>query len=66
MGAYRNLLHRLEASLPAGVALEYVGRDSRAVPATGSFEVHQQEENAILEGALAIQASSAALSVAQA
>ncbi|HUS64371.1 MAG TPA: 2-oxoglutarate dehydrogenase E1 component [Kofleriaceae bacterium] len=64
MGAYRNLRHRLEGSLPDGVALEYVGRDSRAVPATGSFEVHQQEENAILDGALAIPASSAALSVA--
>ncbi len=53
MGAWRNLLHRFEASLPSGVALEYVGRDSRAVPATGSFEVHQQEEAAILEAALA-------------
>ncbi len=53
MGAWRNLLHRFEASLPGGVALEYVGRDSRAVPATGSFEVHQQEEAAILEAALA-------------
>jgi 2-oxoglutarate dehydrogenase E1 component len=53
MGAWRNLVHRFEASLPAGVALDYVGRDSRAVPATGSFEVHQEEEAAILEAALA-------------
>jgi 2-oxoglutarate dehydrogenase E1 component len=53
MGAWRNLLHRFEASLPRGVVLEYIGRDSRAVPATGSFEVHQQEEAAILEAALA-------------
>jgi 2-oxoglutarate dehydrogenase E1 component len=52
MGAWRNLLHRLEASLPAGVPLQYAGRDSRAVPATGSFDVHQQEENAILDAAL--------------
>ncbi|HTE55516.1 MAG TPA: 2-oxoglutarate dehydrogenase E1 component [Kofleriaceae bacterium] len=53
MGAWRNLLHRFEASLPAGVAIDYVGRHSRAVPATGSFEVHQEEEAAILEAALA-------------
>jgi 2-oxoglutarate dehydrogenase E1 component len=53
MGAWRNLLHRFEASLPSGVALDYVGRDSRAVPATGSFEVHQEEEATILEDALA-------------
>ena len=53
MGAWRNLLHRFEASLRAGVALEYIGRDARAVPATGSFEVHQQEEAAILEAAMA-------------
>ena len=52
MGAWRNLLHRFEASLPRGVVLEYIGRDSRAVPATGSFEVHQLEEAAILEAAL--------------
>jgi 2-oxoglutarate dehydrogenase E1 component len=54
MGAWRNLLHRLQASLPAGVALDYVGRESAAVPATGSFEVHQEEEAAILEAALAL------------
>lgn len=53
MGAWRNLLHRFEASLPGGVGLDYVGRHSRAVPATGSFEVHQEEEAAILEAALA-------------
>jgi len=52
MGAWRNLLHRFEASLPAGATLAYAGRDSRAVPATGSFEVHQQEEKAILDAAL--------------
>jgi 2-oxoglutarate dehydrogenase E1 component len=63
MGAYRNLLHRFQASLPDRVVLQYVGRESRAVPATGSFEVHQQEENAILDGALSVPAA-AALSVA--
>ncbi len=51
MGAWRNLLHRFEASLPKDVRLEYVGRDSRAVPATGALHVHKEEEQAILEAA---------------
>lgn len=51
MGAWRNLLHRLQASIPAGGSLEYAGRDSRAVPATGSFDVHQREEAELLQAA---------------
>jgi 2-oxoglutarate dehydrogenase E1 component len=53
MGAWRNLLHRFEAIVPSGASLEYAGRSSRAVAATGSFEVHQQEEAELLESALA-------------
>jgi 2-oxoglutarate dehydrogenase E1 component len=52
MGAWRNLLHRFQDSLPAGVVLDYSGRPSRAVAATGSFEVHQQEENELIDAAL--------------
>jgi len=51
MGAWRNLLHRFETSTPPGVKLSYVGRDSRAVPATGSHEVHQIEENDLVAAA---------------
>ena len=52
MGAWRNLLHRFQDSLPPGVALDYAGRPSRAVAATGSFEVHQQEESELIAAAL--------------
>jgi hypothetical protein len=34
------------------VSLSYVGRDSRAVPATGSYEVHRLEEADLVEAAL--------------
>ena len=59
MGAWRNLLHRFQASLPAGAALDYAGRPSRAVAATGSFDVHQQEEAELVETALAGAAAAA-------
>jgi 2-oxoglutarate dehydrogenase E1 component len=51
MGAYRNLVHRFQASTPPSADLEYVGRDSRAVPATGSINVHQREERELIEAA---------------
>jgi 2-oxoglutarate dehydrogenase E1 component len=51
MGAWRNLRHRFESSVPDGVYLEYVGRDSRAVPATGALDVHRAEETEIIAGA---------------
>ena len=57
MGSWRNLRHQLE-KLPAGVALEYAGRDSRAVPATGSYQVHLEEEEALVEAAFADRAAS--------
>ena len=53
MGAWRHLLHRFEATCPQGVDLEYVGRDSRAVPATGVGDVHKKEEIALVNAAFA-------------
>ena len=55
MGSWRNLQHHLRACLPDGVQLEYAGRDSRAVPATGSFEVHVREEAELVDAALSDQ-----------
>jgi 2-oxoglutarate dehydrogenase E1 component len=52
MGAWRNLLHRFQQSLPDGVSLDYAGRDSRAAPATGSLEVHRKEEAELVDLAL--------------
>jgi len=51
MGAWRNLRHQFEASCPPGIPVHYVGRDSRAVPATGMFDVHQREEAELVSAA---------------
>jgi 2-oxoglutarate dehydrogenase E1 component len=53
MGAWRNLRHRLDASPPKGIPLVFTGRDSRAVPATGAYEIHQLEERELVEAAFA-------------
>ena len=53
MGAWRNTRHRLERNLPEGVGLGYVARDASASPATGSHHVHEQEEAALVDAALA-------------
>ena len=35
-----------------GYAVEYVGRDASASPATGSLTVHKQEQNELVEAAI--------------
>jgi 2-oxoglutarate dehydrogenase E1 component len=55
MGAWRNLRHSLERSLPDGVELDYAGRDSRAVPATGQHEFHRREEEQLVSLALSTE-----------
>ena len=45
------LRHNLEKALPPGVRLAYAGRQSAAVPATGSYEVHAREEQQLVEAA---------------
>jgi 2-oxoglutarate dehydrogenase E1 component len=52
MGAWRHTRHRLEATLPEGVVLDYAGRPAAASPATGSHHVHELEEAALVEAAL--------------
>ncbi len=52
MGAWRHLHHHFSRSMPDGVGIDYIGRDSRAVPATGVPSVHKREEEEILRGAL--------------
>ena len=51
-GAYRNLRHRLEASLPPGLVLEYAGRPWRSSPAEGYTVAHTQEQDRIMRRAL--------------
>ncbi|HUH00339.1 MAG TPA: 2-oxoglutarate dehydrogenase E1 component [Kofleriaceae bacterium] len=51
MGAWRNLVHQFERTLPAGVKLDYAGRDSRAATATGAYDVHIREEAELIDRA---------------
>ena len=57
MGAWRNIHHRLESSLSEGMELLYVGRDSRAVPASGSHQLHQAEEQTLVDAALSVDST---------
>jgi 2-oxoglutarate dehydrogenase E1 component len=52
MGAWRHLRHHFNRSAPDGIGVEYIGRDSRAVPATGVPAVHKREEADIVDGAM--------------
>jgi 2-oxoglutarate dehydrogenase E1 component len=53
MGAWSFVAPRLQALLPGGVELRYVGRDEAASPASGSGKLHQVEEVDVLNAALA-------------
>lgn len=48
MGSWRNLCHHMRGVVPEGIKVDYVGRDSRAVPATGVPSVHKREEASII------------------
>ena len=52
MGAWRNLHHHFKVIAPKGLFVDYIGRDSRAVPATGVPAVHKREEQAIIRAAI--------------
>ena len=52
MGAWSFVRPRLEALIPETCKLIYVGRDEAASPATGSHQVHQEEQKDIVERVL--------------
>jgi 2-oxoglutarate dehydrogenase E1 component len=52
MGAWSFVEPRLRELLPDNCVLSYQGRDEAASPATGSFGLHEVEENALVERAL--------------
>ncbi|HEV8614294.1 MAG TPA: 2-oxoglutarate dehydrogenase E1 component [Methylomirabilota bacterium] len=52
-GAWTFMRPRLSPLLRPDVRFFYIGRDEAASPATGSYTIHQAEEHAILEQALA-------------
>jgi 2-oxoglutarate dehydrogenase E1 component len=49
MGGWTFMEQRLRM---LGYAVEYVGRDASASPATGSLKVHQREQKEVVEAAL--------------
>src|SRR5262249_10686716 len=52
MGAWFFIEPRLRAM---GIAVEYVGRDASASPATGSHKVHVREQKELVEAALSLE-----------
>lgn len=53
MGAWSFMQERLHAVLRSGQSLWYAGRDAQASSAVGAHKIHQQEQAALLEQALA-------------
>jgi 2-oxoglutarate dehydrogenase E1 component len=53
MGAWRNIRHRLEAVVPDGARLLRISRDEAPTPATGYYQMHVDQEQALLEAAFA-------------
>ncbi|HEY2953772.1 MAG TPA: 2-oxoglutarate dehydrogenase E1 component [Candidatus Eisenbacteria bacterium] len=51
MGAWRSTRHRLEAILPEGATLTRVARKAAPTPATGYYQMHVDQEKALLERA---------------
>jgi 2-oxoglutarate dehydrogenase E1 component len=51
-GAWSFVMPRIERLLGGGRRLRYVGRDEAASPATGSYKIHQSEEDGIVQAAL--------------
>ena len=52
MGAWFFVEPRLRSM---GIAVEYVGRDASASPATGSHKVHAREQKELVEAALSVE-----------
>jgi len=51
MGTWRSTRHRLEAILPDGASLSLLARDDAPTPATGYYQMHVDQEKALLERA---------------
>jgi 2-oxoglutarate dehydrogenase E1 component len=59
MGAWRAIRHRLEAVLPEGAALSPIARDDSSTPATGYYQMHVDQEKALIERAFRAPAAAA-------
>src|SRR5688572_29689138 len=61
MGGWTFVQDRFESVLPQGRQLRYVGRAASASPATGSYAIHQVEQEKLLAEALGVSEESAAV-----
>jgi 2-oxoglutarate dehydrogenase E1 component len=52
MGGWTFVQNRINAILPAGAKIQYVGRTPSASPATGSYAIHDLEQKQLVDEAL--------------
>ncbi|MGB9428799.1 MAG: 2-oxoglutarate dehydrogenase E1 component [Gammaproteobacteria bacterium] len=62
-GAWYEIRHRLQEPLTSKHALRYVGRAASASPAVGYAQLHKQQQNALIQEALARNATPALTAV---
>ncbi|MFZ2724865.1 MAG: 2-oxoglutarate dehydrogenase E1 component [Methylococcaceae bacterium] len=51
-GAWYHSNHHFSDNLPTGIKISYAGRDASASPAVGKFNVHIEQQNAVVQTAL--------------
>jgi 2-oxoglutarate dehydrogenase E1 component len=59
-GAWYQIRHKLADVLAPGQTLRYVGRPRSAAPACGSYKLHQAQQQALVDEALALSVPRAA------
>ena len=60
MGGWTFVEPRLQALLPANTTLQYIGRTASASPATGSYAIHNLEQEKLVHDSLTISEAQAA------
>ncbi|HRI03482.1 MAG TPA: multifunctional oxoglutarate decarboxylase/oxoglutarate dehydrogenase thiamine pyrophosphate-binding subunit/dihydrolipoyllysine-residue succinyltransferase subunit [Pyrinomonadaceae bacterium] len=63
MGGWTFVEPRVTAILPANTTLQYVGRDASASPATGSYAIHNLEQNKLVNDSLNIASNESSAAV---
>ncbi|MBK7394183.1 MAG: multifunctional oxoglutarate decarboxylase/oxoglutarate dehydrogenase thiamine pyrophosphate-binding subunit/dihydrolipoyllysine-residue succinyltransferase subunit [Chloracidobacterium sp.] len=63
MGGWTFVEPRITAILPANASLQYIGRDASASPATGSYAIHNLEQNKLVNDSLNITSNESSAAV---
>jgi 2-oxoglutarate dehydrogenase E1 component len=63
MGGWQFVERRIEAVLPDGKTLRYIGRPASASPATGSYAIHELEQSKLVSEALEFSSAESTASV---